>query len=159
MKSSQPKKEKTREILNSFTSEESSLIPMLQACQKHFGYLPRVVMEEISSYLDMPLSNVYGVTTFYAQFRLEPLGDHLVKVCHGTACHVRGADKINELLENELGIKSGETTPDGTFTLERVACLGCCSLAPVIMVDETAHGNLDRDKVKAVVEKYRGDDK
>ncbi len=159
MKASQPKREKTREILNRFTPEESSLIPMLQACQKHFGYLPRDIMEEISNYLDIPLSKVYGVTTFYAQFRLEPLGDHLVKVCHGTACHVRGADKINEILENELGIKSGETTPDGTFTLERVACLGCCSLAPVIMVDETAHGNLDRDKVKAVVAKYRGDGK
>ncbi|MFO8109895.1 MAG: NADH-quinone oxidoreductase subunit NuoE [Thermoplasmata archaeon] len=152
-----PKEEKIKDILHSFEPKENSLIPMLQACQKHLGYLPRDVMERISGYLDIPLSKVYGVITFYAQFRLEPLGKHLVKVCHGTACHVRGADKINEIIENELGIKSGETSPDGTFTLERVACLGCCSLAPVIMVDDRVHGNLDREKVKSVVASYRGE--
>ncbi len=145
------------EILSEYHPEKSSLIPVLQAIQKQFGYLPREAMEAIAEYLEIPLSTVYGVSTFYAQFRLEPLGDHLIKVCHGTACHVRGADKINEVLENELGIKSGETTPDGTFTLERVACLGCCSLAPVIMVDDTAHGNLSREKVKKVLAGYRGD--
>ncbi len=156
MDPSEAKKE-TLSVIERYEPKDSSLIPILQACQKRFGYLPREVMEEISLYLNMPLSKIYGVTTFYAQFRLEPLGEHLVKVCHGTACHVRGADKINEILENELGIKSGDTTPCGTFSLERVACLGCCSLAPVIMVDETVHGNLDRDKLKKVISGYRGD--
>ncbi len=145
-------------LLEKYPPAASSLIPLLQAAQKEYGYLPRVVMESIAEYLDMPVSRVYGVSTFYAQFRFEPLGKHMIKVCHGTACHVKSADKINETMETELGIKSGETTKDGMFTLERVACLGCCSLAPVIMIDDTAHGNLDRNKVKKVLREYKGGD-
>ena len=143
------------DILDRHPARPSSLIPLLQECQDNFGYLPREIMEQISAHLGLPESKVYGVATFYAQFRFEPLGDHLVKICHGTACHVKGADKITETLENELGIDTGETTDDGAFTLERVACLGCCSLAPVIMVDDTAHGNLTRDKLKEVLNEYR----
>jgi len=143
------------DIIKEYPSKPSSLIPVLQESQEKFGYLPRDVMEMIGEYLGLPLSKVYGVATFYAQFRFEPLGDHVIKACHGTACHVKGAEKITETIENELDIKTGETTEDGAFTLERVACLGCCSLAPVIMVDDTAHGNLTRDKVKDVLKHYR----
>lgn len=149
---------KIRKLMEKYPSKESSLIPLLQACQEKYGYLPRQAMEIIAEYLNMPVSKVYGVSTFYAQFRFEPLGKHMVKVCHGTACHVKGADKINETIETELGIKSGETSEDGMFTLERVACLGCCSLAPVIMIDDTAHGNLDRNIVKKVIRTYKEGD-
>ena len=142
-------------ILEKYPPKSSSLIPLLQESQEKLGYLPRKSMEMISDHLKIPVSKVYGVSTFYAQFRFEPLGKHMIKVCHGTACHVKGADKINESIEVELGIKSGETTEDGMFTLERVACLGCCSLAPVIMVDDTAHGNLDRNKLKKVIRSYK----
>ncbi len=142
-------------ILGQHPSEPSSLIPILQEAQEKFGYLPRDVIERIAKYLDLPVSKIYGVSTFYAQFRFEPLGDHMIRVCHGTACHVKGADKIGEAVENKLGIETGETTEDGLFTLERVACLGCCSLAPVMMVDDTAHGNLTREKAKNIIEKYK----
>lgn len=147
--------EEIKKILERYPAKPSSLIPMLQASQERFGYLPREVMAKIADRLKLSESKVYGVATFYAQFRFEPLGDHVIKICHGTACHVKGADNMGETIENELGIKTGETTEDGVFTLERVACLGCCSLAPVIMVDDTAHGNLDRDKVKNVLNKYK----
>lgn len=147
--------EKVDEILERYQEESSSLIPLLQEAQEKFGYLPRKVIESISSHLNMPESKIYGVATFYAQFRFEPQGDHVVRICHGTACHVKGADNITEAVESEIGVDTGETTEDGAFTLERVACLGCCSLAPVIMVDDTAHGNLTRDKVKDVIQSYR----
>ncbi|MFW6144091.1 MAG: NAD(P)H-dependent oxidoreductase subunit E, partial [Candidatus Natronoplasma sp.] len=88
-------------------------------------------------------------------FRFEPLGDHMIRVCHGTACHVKGAEEIGETIENHLGVETGETTEDGLFTLERVACLGCCSLAPVMMVDDTAHGNLTREKARDIIQEYR----
>jgi len=142
-------------IFEKHSSEPSSLIPILQEAQEKFGYLPRDVIERIAEYLDLPVSKIYGVATFYAQFRFEPLGDHMIRVCHGTACHVKGADKIGEAVENKLGIETGETTEDGQFTLERVACLGCCSLAPVMMIDDTAHGDLSREKAKDIIEKYK----
>lgn len=146
---------KVGDIFDKYSSEKSSLIPLLQETQERLGYVPRDVIEEIADFLDVPVSKVYGVATFYAQFRFEPLGDHVVKACHGTACHVSGAENITETIEEELGIETGETTEDGKFTLQRVACLGCCSLAPVIMVDGKTHGNLTRDKTKEVIERYR----
>lgn len=143
------------DILEGYAPKSDSLIPILQESQEQYGYLPREVIEDISGYLGLPESKVYGVATFYAQFRFEPLGDHMIRVCQGTACHVKGADKIGEAVENELDIETGETTENGTFTLERVACLGCCSLAPVMMVDDTAHGDLTREKVKEIIDEYR----
>ncbi len=145
-------------VLRRYDPETSSLIPILQDAQERFGYLPRDVIKEIADFLHLPVSKVYGVATFYAQFRFEPLGDHMIRICHGTACHVKGADKIGEAVENKLDVKTGETTEDGTFTLERVACLGCCSLAPVMMIDDTAHGNLTREKAKDIIDKYREGD-
>ncbi|MFP3872283.1 MAG: NADH-quinone oxidoreductase subunit NuoE [Candidatus Natronoplasma sp.] len=150
-----PLRREVKSVLKEYPVTPSSLIPILQQCQDRFGYLPRDVIEEIADYLEMPSSKVYGVATFYAQFRFEPLGDHMIRVCHGTACHVKGAEEIGETIENHLGVETGETTEDGLFTLERVACLGCCSLAPVMMVDDTAHGNLTREKARDIIQEYR----
>jgi len=155
MEEPQIPKESIEKVLDKYEAQPSNLIPLLQESQEEFGYLPRQVMEKISDYLELPVSKIYGVATFYAQFRFEPLGKHMIKFCHGTACHVKAAEAITETIENELGIKTGETTEDGMFTIERVACLGCCSLAPVIMVDGEVHGNLTREKAKKVVEQYR----
>jgi len=143
------------DILDRHPRDKSSLIPILQETQDQYGYLPRDVTGRIGEYLGMEESKIYGVATFYAQFRFEPQGEHVVLVCHGTACHVKDAEGITDTLEDTLGIGTGETTDDGMFTLERVACLGCCSLAPVIMVDDTTHGNLTREKAREVIEEYR----
>ncbi len=116
------------DYIRSYPPEPSSLIPpLLQRTQERFGYLPREVLEEIANYLGIPLSRVYGVATFYAQFRFEPLGKYVVKVCHGTACHVNGAVNIAQALKEELGIEEGQTTEDGLVTLERVACLAAAA--------------------------------
>jgi len=132
-----------------------SLIPVLQLTQEAYGYLPAAVIERIAASLAVPATTVYGVATFYAQFRLRPMGKHTIRACHGTACHVAGADKITEAFERELGIKEGETTPDRMFTLESVACLGCCSLAPVAMIGEETYGRLSGDKVAAILRDIR----
>ena len=141
--------------VRSYPPEPSSLIPLLQRTQERFGYLPREALEEIANYLGIPLSRVYGVATFYAQFRFEPLGKYVVKICHGTACHVNGAANISQAIREELGIEEGQTTEDGLVTLERVACLGCCSLAPVIMVNEKVFGKLTPEKVRKLIRKLR----
>jgi len=140
--------EKVKEELEEFSPKPSSLIPILQSVQNRHGYLPRNFMESIGDYLGLAPSKVYSVASFYAQFRFEPLGEHLIKICHGTACHVKGAENVTETVESVLGVGMGETTEDGEFTLERVACLGCCSLAPAMMIDDTVYGNLTRDKIK-----------
>ena len=132
-----------------------SLIPVLQKAQEAYGYLLPAVLERIAASLGIPATTVYGVVTFYAQFRLKPVGRHTIRACHGTACHVAGANKITEAFERELGIREGETTPDCLFTLESVACLGCCSLAPVAMVGDETYGRLSGDKVAAIVAEYR----
>jgi len=131
------------------------LIPMLQAAQDTFGYIPEQVIYDIGEVTAIPLADIYGVITFYAQFRLKPLGKHLIRICEGTACHVNGAKSILRALQDELGIMVGETTGDGLFTLESVACLGCCSLSPVIMVDDETFANLNQDRTRAVVKKFR----
>ncbi|MDD5557244.1 MAG: NADH-quinone oxidoreductase subunit NuoE [bacterium] len=137
--------------LLSGAEESGSLIPLLQKTQGLYGYLPERALVRIARRLRLSPAQVYGVATFYGQFRLRPAGRHLVTVCHGTACHVAGAERISEALEGALGIRTGGTTPDGLFTLRNVACLGCCSLAPVMMVGETAHGRLTPAKAKAVL--------
>lgn len=147
--------ENFREVLEDFSQEPRSLIPILQFVQNRHGYLPRDFMEEIGNYLGLTPSKVYSVASFYAQFRFTPLGEHLIKICHGTACHVKGADTVTETVESELGVSMGETTEDGYFTVERVACLGCCSLAPAMMIDDTVYGSLTRDKIKDTLEEYR----
>ncbi len=143
-----------KELINHLTvTYESSgnTIVMLQEIQNHYGYLPEQVLEECSSLFKIPLADFYSVATFYAQFKFNKPGEKQIKVCHGTACHINGAQKLSDELEEHLHIKSGETTADGKYSIEDVACLGCCSLAPVIMVDDTVHGNLDEKKVKKAI--------
>ena len=118
-------------LIGKYKGKKGNLIPLLQGAQDLYGFIPRAVFEKISAETGLPLSDMYGVATFYAQFRLKPVGKNIIKVCHGTACHVQNAKEITEALEETLKIKDGETTEDRFFTLESVACLGCCSLAPV----------------------------
>ena len=131
------------------------LIPLLQSAQGHFGYIPRRAISYISSVTGIPESDVFGVITFYSQFRLQPMGKYVVRVCEGTACHVSSAKRITEAIQDELGIEVGDTTEDGLFTLNTVACLGCCSLAPVIMVNDETHGRLTPLSVRKVLKGYR----
>ena len=139
-----------RDILSSFTGERGELIPILQKVQKEFGYLPEDAMKRVARFLKTSESTLYGVATFYTQFRLKPAGRKKVMVCRGTACHVNGAQQILEEVEKQLGIKEGETTPDNEYSLNTVACIGCCSLSPTIMIDEKVEANLTRSKVEKV---------
>lgn len=138
-------------LIDKYRTKKGNLIPLLQGTQEIFGYVPRVAFEKISDETDNVLSDMYGVATFYSQFRLSPVGKHIVKVCHGTACHVQSAPELTDELEDILKIKDGETTKDMLFTLESVACLGCCSLAPVIMIGDETYGKLDRKKTGKIV--------
>ncbi len=131
------------------------LIPLLQSAQDHFGYIPRRAIRYISEVTSIPESTIYGVITFYSQFRLQPAGKYLVRVCDGTACHVSGARMLIDTVQDELGIEVGDTTEDGLFTLVTVACLGCCSLAPVIMVNDETHGSLTPAAVRKLLRGYR----
>jgi len=147
-----------REIINSMSSrlegfqkERSSLIPILQMIQDTLAYLPPEVIVIVADYLDLTESDVYGVATFYNQFRFNPPGKNPIKVCLGTACHVKGGDIILENFERKLEIKEGETTPDREYSIERVACVGCCAIAPVALVGETVHGNMAPSKVEGLI--------
>jgi len=133
---------------------QAGLIPALQKVQEEEGYLSRAALERISRKMGVPLSAVYGVATFYAQFHLQPRGRHIIRVCMGTACHVRGGVRVLNRLVDRLGIGPGETTPDGRFTLERVACLGACSLAPTMMIDNETFGRLDPGRAEDLLERY-----
>jgi NADH-quinone oxidoreductase subunit E len=147
---------KLDELLADLGSKKGTLIPILQKAQDIFGYLPREVLIRISEKTRVSLSQVYGVVTFYAQFHLTPRGRVIVRSCQGTACHVRGAKMILAELKNQLGLEEGEaTTKDLMFTLETVACIGCCGLAPVIMVNDETHGRLVPDAIKGILEQYK----
>lgn len=136
-----------------------SLIPILQEIQEAEGYVSREGIDRVAQYLRLPSSKIYGVATFYNQFKLTPPGRHQVQVCRGTACHVKGSLNLLETLELELGIEPGETTPDGLFSLEVVACLGACSIAPVMTVDGEFHGRLDKKKLVAAIDSIRDKEK
>ena len=138
-----------------YVGQEGRLIPLLQKAQETDGYLTRERMLEIQKQSGIPLAAIYGVATFYAQFRMTPVGKNLIRVCHGTACHVSGANAISEAVEKHLQIGNGQTTPDRLFTIETVSCLGCCSLAPVIMVGKDTHGNLKPTELRKVLKPYR----
>jgi NADH-quinone oxidoreductase subunit E len=141
-----------------YAGAEGRLIPLLQEAQARDGFLSRERLYEIHEESGVPLAQIYGVATFYAQFRFTPVGRNMVKVCHGTACHVSGAKEITEAVEDTLGIATGETTDDRLFSLEMVSCLGCCSLAPVVMVNETTHGNLTDREVRKLLKAKRAAD-
>ena len=133
---------------------ESNLIAILQETQDVYGYLPKTVMKEISKLTDVPLTRIFGVVTFYSQFTLTPRGKHAIKICNGTACHVRGVDEVKEKVKEHLNVVEGETTADYKFTLETVACIGTCFLAPVMMVDDRYFGKLTTDTVTDIVKEY-----
>ncbi len=140
-----------RALLDEWKGVKGNVIPLLQKTQEIFGYLPMDAMSEIARTTGKSPAEVYGVATFYAQFRFKPMGRHTIKVCHGTACHVQSADSLDTVLETKIGAKAGDTTADGMFSVERVACLGCCSLAPVVMIDGEVYGRLTGDKLGKIV--------
>jgi NADH-quinone oxidoreductase subunit E len=138
-------------VLSRFKKDKDQLIPLLEAVQEAFGYLPRECMTEVSRYLRVPESNVYGVATFYALFRLTPRGKKMVNVCRGTACHVRGGARILEEVEKRLGIKAGETSQDMEYSLETISCFGSCALAPVMVVNKIVYGRMTPAKVGEIL--------
>ncbi len=144
-------KEKLNEILSHYTGRKEELIPIMQEAQEQFRYLPTEVMLEIARFLKLPESTVFGVCTFYAQFKLVPSGKRIVRVCRGTACHVRGGARILREVEKRLGIKPGETTEDMEYTLETIACFGSCALAPVMVVDNNVYGRMTTAKVGQIL--------
>lgn len=147
--------EGTDQILARTKHQPSDLIGILQDVQREFGYIPRASLERISDDLKVPLSRVYTVATFYKAFKLQPTGKHIIKVCLGTACHIKGGPQLMQALESELRVKPEEVTEDGLFSYEGVRCVGCCGLAPVIMVDEDFHGKLRPGDIKRILTQYR----
>jgi len=139
---------KVRAIMKQFTRNRGDLIPILQKVQEAGGYLSPEAVAEISRFLDVSENDIYSVASFYAQFRFTRPGEHTIKVCLGTACHVRGGERILDSMERELNVKTGQVTDDFKFGLERVACVGCCALAPVVVIDEDVYGKLTPAKVK-----------
>lgn len=135
--------------------DKSNLIALLQDVQEVYGYLPEGALQEVADFIGMPLSRVYGVATFYNQFRLTPLGENVIRVCRGTACHVNNSANILFALETALNIKAGQTTRDKKFTLETVACIGACSIAPVITVNDDYHGRISVKDVPNIIKKYK----
>lgn len=142
-------------IVSKYQADPGSIIAILQDVQEEFSYLPRPALVGVSRQLAVPLSRVLSLATFYKAFSLKPKGRHPVHVCLGTACHVRGAQLVIEKFERELGLKTGETSPDQSFSLDAVRCVGCCGLAPVVMVGEEIHGKITPAKVTGLVKKYR----
>lgn len=147
---------KAEKVLEKYKGTRGALIPVLQVVQAEYGYLSQSLIDLISERLNISTNEVAGVATFYAQFHLKPRGKHIIKVCCGTACHVKGAKKVAEKLVETLDVSVGMTTTDKLFTLEEVACLGACSLAPVMMIDEDVHGKLAPDTVGAVIDEIKG---
>ena len=144
--------ERLNEILGHFKGDQGELIPALQQVQQAFGYVPEAAIDAIARFLHLPQVTVYGVATFYAQFKLTPSGRNIIRVCRGTACHVRGGARILREVEKQLGIKPGETTPDLEFGLETVACIGACALSPSMVVNDRVHGRVTTQKVKGILD-------
>ncbi len=145
-----------KDILERHPANPGSLIPVLQDVQEDFGYLSEEAVEELARLMGISANEIYGVATFYTQFRFSPPGRHKIQSCQGTACHVRGGRMILNELERRLGITAGQTTADGQFDLERVACLGCCALAPVIAIDGKVHAQVTAKKIPSVLSQYNG---
>ena len=143
-----------RRIVAEYGKRESMLIPILQDIQKHKGYVPEQDLSAVAFELDVPLSRLYSLITFYRAFRLSPKGRHAIHACLGTACHVKGGDRVLDVLKQTLGVEPGETTTDNRFTLEVVRCVGCCGLAPVVVVDDDFHGKMNLGKVKKILKAY-----
>lgn len=143
-----------QKAIDKYRNVKGALIPLLQEAQEIFGYLPGDVMKKVSAEIGVPFSKTFGVVTFYSQFHLKPRGRNVIRVCQGTACHVRGGSKILEATAQKVGVGKNETTEDLRYTLETVACLGACGLAPVMMVNDDTHGRLTAKDVSEILEKY-----
>jgi len=143
------------EILDQYQDMQGALMPVLQAIQDHYGYIPEETVHLTADRLNIYASQIYGVLTFYAQFHLEPRGKYIVRVCMGTACHVKGAGRLGDRVKELLGIAHAETTEDVKFTCEYVACIGACGMAPVIMVNDATYGSMSVQKLNEVIEKYQ----
>ncbi|PLX49297.1 MAG: NAD(P)H-dependent oxidoreductase subunit E [Desulfobacteraceae bacterium] len=141
-------------IEEEFGNDKENLIMILQAIQRRYNFLPQATLKYLAEKIDVPYSQIYGVGTFYATFSLEPKGRNIISICLGTACHVRGGERVRERIEDTLNLNGKKTTEDMRFTLEGVRCIGCCSLGPVIKVNEDVHGRIGADEVKKVLEKY-----
>lgn len=146
-------REKLDEIFSRFKGSKEEMIPVLQAAQEQFGYLPLDVMQEISRFLKIPDSTVFGVGTFYAQFKFVPTGRNIVRICRGTACHVRGAPRLLDEVVKQLSIQPGETTEDLEYSLETIACFGSCALAPVMVVNDRVYGRMTPKKVTEILKR------
>ena len=143
------------QIQEEYQGRPDELIPLLQKAQKKLGYLPENVLLEIASFTRLPPATVFGVATFYEQFRFNPAGKHTIRVCRGTACHVRGSDKILDEIDNRMHLAPGETSEDRLFTLETVACFGSCALAPVVLVDDSVKGRMNPSETIQTLEKIK----
>lgn len=144
---------KTKMLIKKYLGKKGALIPLLQDIQKEYGYVPKKSIELVAKELNILPIQIYEVLTFYAQFYLKPRGKHTIKVCQGTACHVMGGNEILSYISNKIGIKESETTKDDMFSLERVACLGCCGMAPVIVIDDDFYGNCTYQKIDYAIKK------
>ncbi len=149
--------ERLSQVLAPYHGQKGAAIPVLQKVQEELGYLPEEAISEIASFLGLSKNEVYGIASFYAQFRFERQGEHVIRSCQGTACYVRGGRRILEAVEQELGIQSGETTEDYKFSLERVACFGSCALAPVMVADKTVYGRMTTAKARKLLAEYQGE--
>lgn len=147
------------EVLKKYKDIPGSLITILQKAQEIYGFLPTDVIYHIAKEINVTPAKVMGVATFYTQFRFEPVGKYLIMLCQGTACHVNGSEMIEKTIKEELGISDGETTSDGLFTLKNVACLGCCSLSPVMMINDETYGSLTPEKVTEILNTLKGAEK
>ena len=147
-------RDKVSAIIKKYNSDKSQLVSILQDIQAEYNYLPRPALDKLSEELDIPLSHIYSMATFFRAFSLKERGKHIVNVCLGTACHVRGGELILESLERQLNIKRGETTPDHKFTLESVNCMGCCATGPVVKIDEEYYGHMTNDKVEPMLSQF-----
>jgi len=147
-----------RKIVSEYSNvHDSNLIAILQQTQDEYGYLPKQALKEVSRLMDVPLTRIFGIVTFYSQFTFIPRGRHAIKICTGTACHVKGVNDVKQKVKEQLNVVEGETTADYQFTLETVACIGTCFLAPVMMVDDRYFGKLTTDTVMDIVGRYSGD--
>jgi NADH-quinone oxidoreductase subunit E len=146
--------DKLNQILEEYSGKNGALIPILQKTQEAYGFLSETNISIIAQKLNMSPAEIYGVATFYTQFRFTPVGKNVIRVCHGTACHVGGVKILDIMLNQKLGINPGETTRDNLFSIQQVACLGCCSLAPVVMINDTTYGKLNNDKLSRIIDTY-----
>ncbi|MCX7904787.1 MAG: NADH-quinone oxidoreductase subunit NuoE [Caloramator sp.] len=147
--------EKAKEVIKKYKDVKGGLIPVLHQIQNIYGYLPEDVLKIVSQELNVPMSEIYGVASFYSYFSLEPKGEHIIRVCLGTACYVKGAQGLIDRLSKELGIEVGKTTQDGKFTLEATRCLGACGLAPVMVIGEKVYGRLTPDDIPNILKEYK----